>query len=110
MKTKFKHGVHRYRLILPTALLLNAITFFSGCVIEANLPAEDAQSEIYAAIAYKEGSCGQRPDFLLIVPARPSQYATELCSISIIRLECPFDRYPMYCLELYNIDVPGIGP
>lgn len=99
-------GIRMLRAGLGLALALA----FSGCVMESSLPAIDAQSEIYAAIAYKEGSCGQRPDFILIVPPQPSQYGTELCSISIIRMECPFDHYPMYCLELYNIDIPGIGP
>jgi hypothetical protein len=97
--------------VLRLSGIFAAALFASSCIIEDDtLPAVDAQSEIYAAIAYKEKSCGQRPEFLLIVPPQPSQYGTELCSISIVRLECPFTYYPTYCLELYNIDIPGIGP
>ena len=89
---------------------MTCAALLAGCVESNDLPAVDAQSEISAAIAYKEGSCGNRPPFILIVPPQPSQYGVELCSISIIRLECPFDSYPFYCLELYGVDIPGLGP
>ncbi len=70
----------------------------------------DAWSEIYTAIDYKEKECGQKPGYLLIVPENPPTYGTQLCSISIIRQECPFHDYPLFCLEMLEVDLPLIGP
>ncbi|MBI3396016.1 MAG: hypothetical protein HY042_09285 [Spirochaetia bacterium] len=69
----------------------------------------DAYSEIYTAIDYKYRSCGQKPAFPIVLPAKPTKYGTHLCALSIIRTTCPFTDYPLFCLEIY-VDLPGIGP
>ncbi len=96
------------RLILAL-LLVFAITL-SGCVIEDDdMTNQDAYGQLYSAIQYKQNECGQSPGYFLIFPSEPTQYEIDLCSISIIRQECPFNDYPLFCLEIYG-DLPLIGP
>jgi hypothetical protein len=75
-----------------------------------SLPRADATSEIYAAIDAKARQCGSRPGYLLYIPDNPPEYGTRLCSLSIIRQNCPFNDYPLFCLEMYRVKLPGIGP
>lgn len=81
------------------------------CIVEDDkVPTEDAYSEIYAAIQFKSRQCGSMPAYLLPVPQNPPSYGTRLCSLSILRAECPFNDYPVFCVEMMGIDLPGIGP
>ena len=95
-----------YRLVIT---LIIAYIALSGCIEKDDLSNQDAYSQLYAAIDYRAGVCGERPGYFLILPGEPTQYEVDLCSISIIRSECPFNDYPLFCLELYG-DLPGIGP
>lgn len=101
--------------LFPSLLLL--LVLLGGCRLVGDESVELPQvySEIGAAIDYKEKECGQKPEYPLIIPGRPSQYGTRLCSMSIIRQECPFHDYPLFCLEMYTeecdpCDLPMIGP
>lgn len=88
------------------------VIFFSvsGCIIEKDdISNQDAYSQLYSAIDYKAEVCGQKPGYFLILPGEPTQYEVDLCSITIVRSECPFNDYPLFCLELYG-DLPLIGP
>ncbi len=100
------------KAIQSTAILLIAaltLFFFSGCMEDDSFQQDDAYNELYATIEYKAKQCGQRPPYFLILPGIPTKYEVDLCSITIIRQECPFNDYPIFCLELYG-DLPGIGP
>jgi len=84
---------------------------FCGCIVENDtVNTGDAISEIYAAIQFKTRQCGNSPGYLLLVPDHPPSYGTRLCSLSIIRLECPFRDYPVFCVEMFGFKLPGIGP
>lgn len=69
----------------------------------------DGYSELISAIDYRANQCGNRPQLPLILPEKPSKYSVHLCAVSIIRMSCPFNDYPPFCLEIF-IDLPGIGP
>lgn len=93
-----------------SALLAGSLTL-TGCVVgEEGYATDEAWSEIYAAIDFKKEECGNEPEQKMLVPPNPPTYGTQLCSISIIRMECPFDHYPILCLEMYGVDIPAFGP
>ncbi len=95
---------------LPAAAAA-ALLFFSGCIVEKDtVNTDDAYSEVYAAIQFKARQCGNQPGYILLLPDNPPTYGTRLCSLSIIRQDCPFTNYPVFCLEMYGVDLPGIGP
>lgn len=110
MKSKSKY-FKLFASVVSGSLLTLLLSGLTSCVVtEDDLSGADAWHEVYRAIEYKAEKCGNRPDYMLIPPANPPEYGTRLCSLTIINLECPFDDYPLFCLEMYNIDVPGIGP
>lgn len=94
-------------------LLLTAVFILLSfrCVVEDDtVPTDDAYSEIYSAIQFKARQCGTMPGYLLPIPKTPPSYGTRLCSLSILRQDCPFSDYPIFCVEMMGIDLPGIGP
>jgi hypothetical protein len=94
-----------FYLITAVIILLNPVS----CLVEDKAGNTiGAYSEIYASIDYKERLCGHKPEAPLIIPDNPSEYGVRLCSLMIIREECPFHEYPVFCWELYT-DIPGIG-
>jgi hypothetical protein len=91
------------------------VIFSATVLISASCMVEDkskntieSYNELYASINYKEKRCGHKPDMPLIIPDNPSEYGVRLCSLMIIREECPFHEYPVFCLQLY-IDLHEIG-
>ena len=92
------------------AVLILFLSLTSCLEKDDSMTRGDATSEIYAAIDAKARECKNRPSFLLLIPDHPDTYGTRLCSLSIIRQSCPFDSYPLFCLEMYKVDLPGIGP
>jgi len=108
-------------LTVAIALLSFAFFAFFACVPEEGaMDIREAYSEIASAIDFKAKECGHRPSYPLVLPDRPSKYGIRLCSISIVRQECPFTAYPVFCLEVYTVvcpkelknvcDLPFIGP
>ncbi len=100
------------KYIRPFALILAlSASILIECQAEKDTEkTPNAWSEIYAAIEFKAKQCGNRPGYPLIVPENPPSYGTRLCSLTITQQPCPFSDYPLFCLEMYEIDVPGIGP
>ena len=99
---------------MPIALwlLVLLITFaLGGCLVgDDSVELNEAYSEIGAAIDYRATQCGNRPAYPLIIPGAPSTYGTRLCSASILREACPFNDYPLFCLEMYTVECNGKGP
>lgn len=92
-------------------LAIACILLTFRCVVEDDTVAtDDAYSEIYAAIQFKARQCGNMPSYFLPIPKNPPEYGTRLCSLSILRQDCPFRDYPVFCVEMMGIDLPGIGP
>lgn len=82
--------------------LLIIFIIFCNCIVEdASVNAIDAYSEINKAIEYKYKECGNKPQNIFIPPDRVERDALRLCTISILRSECPFNEYPIFCSDLY---------
>lgn len=84
-------------------------------VDETAMDLGDAYSEIGAAINFKANECGQMPAYPLIIPGKPPEYGVRLCGLLILGQPCPFNDYPLFCLELYTedcefCDIPGLDP
>lgn len=94
---------------LALAALFILLSF--RCVVEDDtVETADAYSEVYAAIQFKARQCGNMPAYFLPIPKDPPSYGTRLCSLSILRQDCPFRDYPLFCVEMLGLDLPGIGP
>ncbi len=92
------------------AVLLLLGSMFGSCVYEETVELTEAYVQVYVAVAYKASECGGQPAYPLVMIDEPSRYAVDACVFSIVRSECPFQDYPLLCFELYNTDVPGVGP
>jgi len=86
------------------------VLFLMDCVYGERVEMADANLMVLVAVAYKESKCGQRPPEFLFVIINPTKFAVDACVFSLISEPCPFTAYPLICLELYDIDIPGIGP
>jgi len=99
---------------LKLLLFLTLLSFISGmisCAAEkATMDTDQAWFEIYTAIDYKANECKSRPSYPMIVFNDPDTYSVRLCSLSIIHAECPFENYPIFCIEMLGVDLPLIGP
>lgn len=91
-------------------LVLPFLFFLTACPEDTTVPDDEAMSQIYAAVNYKAKECGNEPAYILIVPHEPTQHSVDLCALTIIRSECPFNDYPLFCVEMYDVDIPGISP
>ena len=101
-------------LFLPLSLCFIA-SFAMECPVDTTVDLAAAYSEIGSAIDYKAKVCGHSPGYPLLLPNTPSAYGVKLCALTIIRSECPFNDYPLFCLEIYSevcdlCDLPLIGP
>ncbi|MBW7858256.1 MAG: hypothetical protein H3C43_08190 [Leptonema sp. (in: Bacteria)] len=91
-------------------IFISCLLIAGSCMpVDTGIEFEDSMSEIYAATAYKAQECGNQPSLPFIAPKNAKEYGLRLCSLSILRQECPFQDYPIFCLEMF-IDLPGVGP
>ena len=97
-------------------LFIYIILFFAsiqviGCSSsEGRMDMADANLLILVASSYREQKCGARPAHTFFVIQDPVDFAVNACMFTLMRDPCPFDAYPLVCLELYDIDIPFIGP
>ena len=97
-------------------LCLLVIGFFGDCrEKDVHVPLEEAYSEIHVAIQSRAQRCGQEPAYPLLLPGKPPEYGLRLCSLLILQGPCPFQDYPIGCIEMYNevcesCDLPGFSP
>ncbi|MDH5655291.1 MAG: hypothetical protein OEZ34_05255 [Spirochaetia bacterium] len=82
----------------------------ASCVEKGRMDTTDAWIEVYVAIHEKAKECGNHPQYILPVFEDPKEYGVRLCSLSILRQDCPFNDYPLFCLEMLEVDLPYIGP
>jgi hypothetical protein len=82
--------------------LLLILLSFNFCIVEdASINMMDAYSELYSAIEYKYKECGNKPDSPLIPPEKSNRNSLKLCTLSILRMNCPFKEYPITCYDLF---------
>lgn len=82
---------------------------------ETAVPLDEAYSEIGTAIAIRAERCNGQPGYPLLLPGKPNEYGLRLCSLLILQGECPFQDFPIACLEIYtevcdNCDIPLFNP
>ncbi|MFN3604510.1 MAG: hypothetical protein ACK4UJ_07350 [Leptonema sp. (in: bacteria)] len=76
--------------------------WFSCSNFDDTISSQDAYSHFYIAILYKASQCNQKPEFLMILPKEISKKIYEACIFSIIRMDCPFNEYPLICYKIYE--------
>jgi hypothetical protein len=75
---------------------------FSFCLVEdASIKQLDAYSELSKAIEYKYKECGNKPDQPLIPPTKIDRNSLKICTLSILRMDCPFNEYPIFCYDMF---------
>ncbi len=83
-------------------LLIIFFLFTQTCIVEdASIKFLDAYSEIYQAIEYKYKECGNKPIGDFFPPAKTDRNSLKLCTLSILRLPCPFNEYPILCYDMF---------
>lgn len=91
------------RRLLVAGLLFGALT---GCVNDL-MEKQDAQFDILVAIEVKRAECSRAPEIPLIVTDDVDRNAVAGCVIAILSEPCPFTQYPVYCVRMYQHNVPG---
>ena len=85
-----------------------ALFFGFGCgTQEETVNAEKAYGLLVTSIAYKKSEGGNEPQYPLLMPPKPIEYAVNACAYSIIKTPCPFLQYPIICLEIYKKEIKG---
>ncbi|MBE7410461.1 MAG: hypothetical protein HS129_00110 [Leptospiraceae bacterium] len=99
------------RLLLNMKYAILIFLLFGFCSDDTEkISREKTINEIIVATLYKIGECKQFPGYFLVPPKEPYKYGVDACVFSIIRTPCPFNQYPLICIEMYKVDVKGIGP
>jgi hypothetical protein len=115
MKLEAHNTTRAFLRYLICALAIAAGALLGCRVDEAAMDLGDAYSEIGTAINFKANECGNMPAYPLIIPPEPPEYGVRLCGLLILGEPCPFNDYPLFCLELYAdicefCDIPGLNP
>lgn len=96
-------------------LILFILLLFFTCTDPDRMEPTDAWVTIYTAIEFKKSECQSSPHLPFVVPNpldhdfKPDKNKVNACAFSIINQECPFSEYSVVCLELFEIDISGIG-
>ncbi|MCC6276259.1 MAG: hypothetical protein IT569_10410 [Leptospiraceae bacterium] len=92
-------------------ILVLPFLFITFCADQSKeISQEKSLNEIVAATLYKQDECKNFPGYFLPPPKKPFKYGVDACVFSIIRTPCPFNQYPIICVEMYKVDVKGVGP
>jgi hypothetical protein len=84
-------------------LLIIFLLLFFCRPVEDRVSSFESQSQINAAADFKAKQCNQPvPQPPLYVFTDQYKRNLDLCSIAITRLECPFDGYPIICMNIYS--------
>ena len=92
---------------LRTLLIASSLfCVFTGCVSDL-MEKKDAQFDILVAIEVKRAECSSAPGIPLIVTDDVDRNAVAGCVIAILSETFPFTQYPVYCVRMYQQNVPG---
>ncbi len=76
--------------------------YFASCVNQDIVKDSEAYTNLLIAILYKASVCNQQPSYVLILPKKLPRRWYEACIFSIIRMDCPFEEYPIICYKIYE--------
>jgi hypothetical protein len=82
-------------------ILLLFLIVLGNCAVSDSIPQKDAQSQILSAINAKAKECNSIPATILPVVLDVPQRNLDLCTIAILRSECPLVQYPLACVLIY---------
>jgi len=80
------------------------------CTDDSGKATTDEKNSLYYAILIKNAECGNNPGVVPFITNKPSKVGTNICMLAILNAKCPFQIYPIECLEYFKIDVPNVGP
>ncbi len=84
-------------------LILILLWILLSCLIdESTIKNKDAYHDFFIAYFYKASFCNSQPSYFLIFPKEVNKRWLEACIFSIIRSDCPFNEYPLICLNIYK--------
>ena len=91
--------------------LLLSLCFLFVCQNVDTVASRDANSQLLSATSSKARECSLPiPQPILVTPNPVSKRNLDLCTIAILRSECPFVRYPSICLVIYLEEPVGAIP
>ncbi|WCL47691.1 hypothetical protein [Leptospira sp. GIMC2001] len=101
-----------YRRFLLSFVIGLVLLSSLGCVADTTLDSDEANSQIYSAISYKARECGNPipSQYLFVVSEKVPQRNIDLCTIAILRTECPLNSFPIACVMIYLEEVREIPP
>ncbi len=82
------------------------------CAEDTNYVTEEDKKNLVLAIAAKASECGGvGPSFVAFpIEKKVERLSVQGCTLAILQAECPFQTYPLICIEIYKVDYPHAGP
>jgi hypothetical protein len=111
-KMKSKCFKRTTKKVFYPILFFLTIVVLQNCVVGTDDEFQKNQDALNTAFLLKKNECGNSPPFLLfkIGKNNPPTFGINACTLAIIMQPCPFNYYPLICLEYFKYDVPNIGP
>jgi hypothetical protein len=99
----------KWNLIIVLSLLLLGQFF---CVEDNTSVTDEDKKNLVLAIAAKASECGGvGPNFVAFpIDEKVERYSVQGCTLAILQAQCPFETYPLICIEIYKVDYPYAGP
>ncbi|MEM7181960.1 MAG: hypothetical protein AAF518_13670 [Spirochaetota bacterium] len=94
------------KLHLFAILFIFCVSFgFLHCAVQEAETVSEDNDNLGLAIAFKQNECGNWPNYPLYIAsgnAKPAQKDVQICALTVVQQECPFDEYPWYCLRIFK--------
>ncbi len=99
------------KLLCPLLFFITLLNI-QNCALGRDDEFQKNQDALNAVTLLKRNECGNSPPVPLfkIGKNNPPAFGINACTLAILFQSCPFDTYPLICLEYFNYDVPNIGP
>lgn len=103
----YKTFLQRPKQIFVWGILGFLVIFLFSCMQSSTLDSDHTNSQVYSAAVYKAKECGSTlpQDYLFVTSNKVPQRNVDLCTYAIMRMNCPFDGFPLVCVLLYIEEV-----
>ena len=100
------------KAILNMCTVCILIVVQTSCAADTTLDTDEANSQIFSAISYKARECGNPipSQYLFVVSKKVPQRNIDLCTIAILRTDCPLNSFPLVCVMIYLEEINDIPP
>ncbi len=101
-----------FQKIIYLSVSLILFINFSSCEMENKYYSNEDKRNLFLTMIVKSGECGGNFPQLPIFPIKKEipLYAVQACNLAIIQSPCPVLEYPLVCIEMFQIDIPNLGP